>query len=93
MPGRFIERASRSELIANCTCTEGHSHRQPHRALPLTYEQFRFANAVGEDEGKDLYATFAVPASGVPLFQARPPISIHGPKRRWIPRIPTGDRY
>ncbi len=39
-------------------------------ALPLTYEQFRFANAVGEDEGKDLYATFAVPASGVPPFQA-----------------------
>jgi pimeloyl-ACP methyl ester carboxylesterase len=42
------------------------------RAIPLTYEQFRFsfANAVSEDEAKDLYATFAVPASGVPLFQA-----------------------
>jgi pimeloyl-ACP methyl ester carboxylesterase len=42
------------------------------RAVPLTYEQFRyaFANAVGEDEAKDLYATFAVPASGQPLFQA-----------------------
>jgi non-heme chloroperoxidase len=42
------------------------------RAVPLTYEQFRyaFANAVTEDEAKELYNTFAVPASGVPLFQA-----------------------
>ncbi len=42
------------------------------RAVPLTYEQFRFgfANAVGEDEAKELYTTFAVPASGLPLFQA-----------------------
>jgi pimeloyl-ACP methyl ester carboxylesterase len=42
------------------------------RAVPLTYEQFRyaFANAVSEDEAKDLYETYAVPASGAPLFQA-----------------------
>jgi len=42
------------------------------RAVPLTYEQFRFAfaNAVSEDEAKELYGTFAVPASGAPLFQA-----------------------
>jgi non-heme chloroperoxidase len=42
------------------------------RAVPLTYEQFHFAfaNAVSEDEAKQLYETFAVPASGVPLFQA-----------------------
>jgi pimeloyl-ACP methyl ester carboxylesterase len=42
------------------------------RAVPLTYEQFRFAfaNAVSEDEAKDLYSTFAVPAPGAPLFQA-----------------------
>jgi non-heme chloroperoxidase len=42
------------------------------RAIPLTFEQFRFgfANAVSEDEAKELYATFAVPASGAPLFQA-----------------------
>jgi non-heme chloroperoxidase len=42
------------------------------RAVPLTYEQFRFAfaNAVGEEEAKELYSTFAVPASGLPLFQA-----------------------
>ncbi|MCU1675793.1 MAG: hypothetical protein JWM93_551 [Frankiales bacterium] len=43
-----------------------------HRAVPLTYDQFRyaFANAVGEIEAKELYAEFAVPASGAPLFQA-----------------------
>jgi non-heme chloroperoxidase len=42
------------------------------KAIPLTYEQFRyaFANAVSEEEAKQLYETFAVPASGVPLFQA-----------------------
>ncbi len=42
------------------------------RAIPLTFDQFRFAfaNAVSEEEAKELYATFAVPTSGVPLFQA-----------------------
>jgi non-heme chloroperoxidase len=42
------------------------------RAIPLTYEQFRFgfANAVGEEEARELYDQFAVPASGAPLFQA-----------------------
>jgi pimeloyl-ACP methyl ester carboxylesterase len=43
-----------------------------HRAVPLTYDQFRFAfaNAVDEAEAKHLYETFAVPAPGEPLFQA-----------------------
>ena len=43
-----------------------------HRAVPLTYEQFRFgfANAVDEDEAKELYETYAVPGSGTPIFQA-----------------------
>jgi pimeloyl-ACP methyl ester carboxylesterase len=42
------------------------------RAVPLTYEQFRyaFANAVSEEEAHELYNTYAVPGSGVPLFQA-----------------------
>jgi pimeloyl-ACP methyl ester carboxylesterase len=42
------------------------------RAVPLTYDQFRyaFANAVSEDEAKELYNRYAVPAAGVPLFQA-----------------------
>jgi non-heme chloroperoxidase len=43
-----------------------------HRAVPLTFDQFRFgfANAVSEDEAKELYETYAVPASGAPIFQA-----------------------
>src|SRR5256886_698276 len=43
-----------------------------HRAVPLTYDQFRygFANGVGEDEATQLYEKFAVPAPGKPLFQA-----------------------
>ena len=43
------------------------------RAVPLTYEQFRygFANAVGEDEAQgSCTTTYAVPAPGAPLFQA-----------------------
>ena len=42
------------------------------RAIPLTFEQFRygFANAVSEAEARELYETFAVPAPGAPLFQA-----------------------
>jgi non-heme chloroperoxidase len=42
------------------------------RAVPLTYEQFRyaFANAVGEDEARSLYDEFAVPGSGETVFQA-----------------------
>ncbi|MEX5634010.1 alpha/beta hydrolase [Parafrankia sp. FMc2] len=43
-----------------------------HRAVPLTFEQFHyaFANAVSEEEAKELYETYAVPAPGAPLFQA-----------------------
>jgi pimeloyl-ACP methyl ester carboxylesterase len=43
-----------------------------HRAVPLTFEQFRyaFANAVTDSEAKELFETFAVPASGAPIFQA-----------------------
>jgi non-heme chloroperoxidase len=46
--------------------------RNRHRAVPLTYDQFRygFANAVSEQEAHELYDTHAVPASGAPLFQA-----------------------
>jgi non-heme chloroperoxidase len=42
------------------------------RAVPLTFEQFRyaFANAVSEEEAMELYETYAVPAPGEPLFQA-----------------------
>src|SRR3954463_11570499 len=42
------------------------------RAVPLTFQQFRyaFANAVPEDEAKQLHERFAVPAPGRPIFQA-----------------------
>src|SRR5258706_11114295 len=42
------------------------------RAVPLTFEQFRFAfaNAVDEAEAHELYETYSVPGSGVPIFQA-----------------------
>jgi non-heme chloroperoxidase len=46
--------------------------RNRHRAIPLTFDQFRyaFANAVSEEEANELYETFAVAAPGAPLFQA-----------------------
>lgn len=42
------------------------------RGIPLTFEQFRygFANAVSEEEARQLYDRYAVPATGVALFQA-----------------------
>jgi non-heme chloroperoxidase len=43
-----------------------------HKAIPLTYDQFRyaFANAVSEEEAQALYEEFAVAAPAKPLFQA-----------------------
>ncbi len=43
-----------------------------HRAVSLTFDQFRyaFANAIDEGEARMLYETLVVPASGAPLFQA-----------------------
>jgi non-heme chloroperoxidase len=42
-----------------------------HRAVPLTFDQFRyaFANAVDDDQARRLYEQFAVPAPGLPLWQ------------------------
>jgi non-heme chloroperoxidase len=42
------------------------------KAIPLTFEQFRyaFANAVSEGEARELHETYAVPAPAKPLFQA-----------------------
>src|SRR6478735_3467077 len=42
------------------------------RAVPLTFDQFRFAfaNVVDESEAKELYETYSVPTAGKPLFQA-----------------------
>ncbi len=49
-----------------------HKPSNRNRAVPLTFDQFRYAfgNAVSEDEAKELYEKFAVPASGKTLFQA-----------------------
>lgn len=43
-----------------------------HRAVALTFEQFRygFANTVDEAEARELYDQFHVAGSGIPLFQA-----------------------
>lgn len=43
-----------------------------HRAVPLSYEQFRFgfANAVSQVEARYLFEKYAVPGSGAPVFQA-----------------------
>ncbi|GCE15005.1 alpha/beta hydrolase [Tengunoibacter tsumagoiensis] len=43
-----------------------------HRAVTLTYEQFRygFTNALSEEEAHQLYDRYAVPGSGTPVFQA-----------------------
>lgn len=45
------------------------------RAVPLTFDQFRFAfaNGVGDEEARELYDRFAVPASGAPLFEVIAP--------------------
>lgn len=42
------------------------------RAVPLSYEQFRygFANAVSDGEARELYERFSVPGPGAPIFQA-----------------------
>ncbi|HEY2603642.1 MAG TPA: alpha/beta hydrolase [Thermoleophilaceae bacterium] len=64
------------------------------RAVPLTFEQFRygFANAVGEDEAKELYETYAVPGSGKPVFQAAAENLNPWSEQRSIRRAPTVDR-
>jgi non-heme chloroperoxidase len=42
------------------------------RAVALTYDQFRWswANALSEDEAKEIYETYSVAGPGAPLFQA-----------------------
>ena len=74
-------RSTRRRSAACCRCRSRRSRRRRrcsatranrHRAVPLTYEQFRyaFANAVAEEEAKELYEDYAVPGSGTPIFQA-----------------------
>jgi len=46
-------------------------HRTTH-GVTLTYEQFAYGwtNAVSDEEGRELYEKYHVPASAVPIFQA-----------------------
>jgi non-heme chloroperoxidase len=69
-PFRGIPQLPLSALRAGSPVLSNPANR--HRAIPLTYEQFRysFANAVDEDQARRLYDTFAVPAPGAPLWQA-----------------------
>jgi non-heme chloroperoxidase len=69
-PFRGIPQLPLSSLRAGSPVLDNPSNR--HRAVPLTYEQFRysFANAVDEDQARRLFDTFAVPAPGAPLWQA-----------------------
>ncbi len=69
-PFRGIPQLPLSALRAGSPVLSNPANR--HRAVPLTYEQFRysFANAVDEDQARRLYDTFAVPAPGAPLWQA-----------------------
>jgi len=69
-PFRGIPQLPLSSLRAGGPVLSNPANR--HRAVPLTYEQFRysFANAVDEDQARRLYDTFAVPAPGAPLWQA-----------------------
>ncbi|MFF1321128.1 hypothetical protein ACFVZZ_17080 [Streptomyces chartreusis] len=59
-----------SELRSSAPVLSNPANRR--RAVPLTFEQvhYSFANAVGEEEAKDQFETFAVPAPGAPIFQA-----------------------
>lgn len=65
------------------------------RAISLTESQFRFGftNAVPEQEAKELYAKYAMPAPGRPLFQELPPHSIPIQRPRLISQIRPVVRY
>ena len=69
-PFRGIPQLPLSALRAGSPVLSNPANR--HRAVPLTFEQFRysFANAVDEDQARRLYDTYAVPAPGAPLWQA-----------------------
>ncbi len=59
--------------------------RNRHRAVPLTYEQFRyaFANAVGEEEAKELYDDLRHARPRASRSSRRPPpTSTPGPRPR-----------
>ena len=92
-PGAVPRRAAAADLGAA-------SRRRPvlgnpanrNRAVPLTYEQFRyaFANAVERGRGaRSCTTTYAVPGAGRSrCSRPRPPTSTRGPRRRSTPKNP-----
>jgi non-heme chloroperoxidase len=68
-PFRGVLPLPRSSLKAAFPVLGNPTNRK--KSVMLTYDQFRFAfaNAVTETEAKQLYDTYAVPGSGLPLFQ------------------------
>jgi non-heme chloroperoxidase len=64
------------------------------RAVPLSYEQFRysFANAVGEDEAKELSSATPSPAQVSRSSRRRSRTSIRGRRRRSTRRTRSGVR-
>ncbi len=65
------------------------------RAVPLTYEQFRFgfANAVSEDEAKELYDDLRrAGRRRCRCSRRRRPTSTRGPRRRSTARTPSAGR-
>ena len=66
-----------------------------HRAVPLTFDQFRFAfaNAVAEDEATPALRHVRRPGLGRSRCSRRPPrTSTRGPRPRWTPATPTAGR-
>jgi pimeloyl-ACP methyl ester carboxylesterase len=64
------------------------------RAVPLTYDQFRygFANAVSEDEAKELYERFSHLRPAPRCSRPPPPTSTRGPRRRSTARTRSAAR-
>ena len=71
-PGAVPGRAAAADLGAQVGVAGARqpAQPQPRRAAHVRPVPLRVANAVDEDEAKELYETYAVPASGAPIFQA-----------------------
>lgn len=69
-PSRGVLPLPISALRASSAVLSNPTNR--HKAVALTFAQFRygFGNAVTEEEAEELYETFHVAGSGVPVFQA-----------------------
>ena len=65
-----------------------------HRAVPLTYDQFRFgfANAVEEDEAKPCTRNSPSLLPGRRCSRPRPRTSTRGPRQRLTPRTQSAGR-